>query len=134
MVPVSIFAAIIMGLLQAFWGVAYSGINANISRIEEQIALRTRTIEAEFLRIREHNEFKTRLDSQITKMEMRLSDIATRGEMDSRLGINSSSILQIRGEVDTLKRDLGQTYSIKDAIKDLQDQIKTLQNRPMNNK
>lgn len=129
MVPISICAAIIMALLQAFWGVAWSGINANIARIEEQTLLRQRTIEQQFLRIREHEEFTKRLDAQITKIEAGLKDIATRDEVNTRLGINSNSILQVRSDVDTLKRDLGQTYSIKDALKDLQDQLKVLQNR-----
>jgi hypothetical protein len=122
--------AIIITLLQIFFGVVLTGINSNITRIEEQTTKHFATIENGFVRVQENREFKARIDGQLAKIEAGLKDIATRDEVNTRLGINSNSILQVRQEIDIMKRDFGQTYSIKDALKDLQDQIKALQNRP----
>ncbi len=134
MMPISIAAGIIMTLLQAFWGVAWSGVNANLERIEKQAASRAQAIETQaaaraqiietqFLRLREHDEFTRRLDSQIAKIETRLSEASTRTELDTRLGINSASIIQVRNEVDVLKRDLGQTYPLKEVMGNIQSRI-----------
>lgn len=145
-------AGIIMTIFQAFWGVAWSGVNANIDRIEKQLSERAHEIEAvrirehdrierqlatrislverEFLRLQEHKEFTVRLDSQLSKMEERLKDAATRSELDTRLGINSASIIQVRnetaaivGSIDRLKTDLGQTYPLKEVLGNLAARI-----------
>lgn len=121
--------AIILTLLQIFLGVILAGINANITRIEEQTTKHFAMIENGFVRIGEYRQLIVRMDNQLTKIDSVLKDTATRDEVSARLGINSGSIIQVRNDIDVLKRDLGQTYSIKDALKDLQDQIKTLQNR-----
>ena len=134
-------AGVIMTIFQAFWGVAWSGVNANIDRLEKsivstaarvereasekaraidlarirehdriegQLMARILLIEQNFLRLQEHKEFTVRLDSQLLKMEDRLKDAASRNDMDTRLGINSASIIQVRNEIDKLKSDLGQ--------------------------
>lgn len=119
--------AIIVTLLQIFLGVILTGINSNISRIEEQTAKRFDAIENGFIRTVEHKQFVTRIDGQLGKIEVVLKDIATRDEVNTRLGINSNSIIQVRNDVDVLKRDLGQTYSIKDALKEFQDRMKVLE-------
>ena len=123
MMPISIAAGIIMALLQAFWGVAWSGVNASLERIEKQSSARAQTIETQFLRIREHDEFTRRLDTQITKIESRLTGAATRDELDQRLGINSASIIQLRADIAELKRDLGQTYPLKEVMGNIQSRI-----------
>lgn len=145
----SIGIGIITALFNAFWGVAWSSVNSNIERIEKQAAVRitavesqaaarSQIIEAQFLRIREHDEFTRRLDSQIAKMELRLAGVATRDEVDARLGINSASIIQLRGdiggvraEIDKLKTDLGQTFNFKDALNatrnEFQERIRLLE-------
>jgi len=142
---ISIAAGIIVALLQAFWGVAWSGVNANIDRLEKQIIARTRELEAirireherienqlsarlalvekDFLRLQEHREFTVRLDSQISKMEARIGLAATHEEVDTRLGINSTSIIQVRNEIGELKRDLGQTYPLKEVLGNLTSRI-----------
>lgn len=138
-------AGIIMTIFQAFWGVAWSGVNANIDRIEKQLSERAHEIEAirirehgrienqlasrialverEFLRLQEHKEFTIRLDSQLSKMEERLKDAATRTELDTRLGINSASVIQVRNELGEMKRDLGQTYPMKEVLGNLTARI-----------
>lgn len=121
--------AIILTLLQIFLGVILTSINSNISRIEEQTTKHFATLENGFVRIGEYRQLIVRIDNQLTKIDSVLKDTATRDEINTRLGINSNSIIQVRNDIDVLKRDLGQTYSIKDALKDLQDQIKTLQGR-----
>lgn len=122
-------AGVILTLLQIFLGVILTGINSNITRIEEQTMKHFRDIEAGFVRSSEFRQVEIRQDGQLLKIEVGMKDIATRDEVNTRLGINSNSIIQVRGDIDTLKRDLGQTYSVKDALKDMQDQIKTLQAR-----
>lgn len=122
-------AGIIITLLQIFLGVILTGINANINRIEDQSVKHFSAIENGFVRTVAHTEFRNRIDGQLLKIEAGLKDIATRDEVNTRLGINSNSILQVRTELDVMKRDFGQTYSIKDAVKDLQDQVKALQSR-----
>lgn len=121
--------AIILTLLQIFLGVILTSINANITRIEEQTTKRFDAVENGFIRKGEYAAFITRVDNRLTKIDLVLRDVATRDEINTRLGINSNSIIQVRNDIDVLKRDLGQTYSIKDALKDLQDQLKTLQSR-----
>lgn len=121
--------AIIITLLQIFLGVILASINANISRIEEQTTKHFAVIENGFVRIGEYRQLIVRIDSQIARIDLVLKDVVAREEVNTRLGINSNSILQVRNDIDVLKRDLGQTYSIKDALKDLQDQLKALQNR-----
>lgn len=123
MIPIGVAAAIIMVLLQAISYIAWTVTNTNLERIEKQSAARSQIIETQFLRVREHEEFTKRIDAQISKMEARLSDVSTRSEVDARLGINSNSIIQVRAEVDALKRDLGQTYSIKDALSAIQGRV-----------
>lgn len=123
--------AIILTLLQIFLGVILAGINGNITRIEEQTTKHFAAIEAGFVRIGEYRQLIARLDSNFAKIDSALKETTTRDEVNTRLGINSNSVIQIRSEVDTLKRDLGQTYSIKDALKDMQDQIKLLQGRQL---
>lgn len=119
MIPLASAATVIMLLFQTISYLAWNVTNANIDRIEKRV----QAVEMQFLRIREHEEYVRRLDAQITKMEARLADIATRGEVDSRLGINSNSIIQVRTELDALKRELGQTYSVKDALASLQTRL-----------
>lgn len=123
--------AIILTLLQIFLGVILTSINANITRIEEQTIKHFAVIEAGFVRIGEYRQLIGRLDNNFAKVDAALKEVATRDEVNTRLGINSNSVIQIRSEVDVLKRDLGQTYSIKDALKDMQDQIKLLQGRQL---
>lgn len=128
-IPIGVAAAIIMVLLQAISYIAWTVTGANLDRIERQGSERSRVIETQFLRVREHEEFTKRLDAQMVKIENRMNDLTPRTEVDSRLGTNSAGIIQVRNEVDALKRDLGQTYSVKDALKDMQEQIKILQSR-----
>ncbi len=123
MIPIGVAAAIIMVLLQAISYIAWTVTNQNIERIEKQASTRSQIIETQFLRVREHEEFTKRLDAQLSKIDSRLADLASRSEVDSRLGINSNSIIQVRAEVDALKRDLGQTYSIKDALAAMQGRV-----------
>lgn len=114
---------VIIALLQAFWGVAWSGVNASLDRIEKQASARAQAIEMQFLRLREHDEFTRRLDSQIAKMESRLTGSATRDELDQRMGINSASIIQLRLDIAELKRDLGQTYPLKEVLGNIQSRV-----------
>src|SRR2546423_6510302 len=92
----SVLVAIILGILQAFWGVAYTSIVANQNRIEEQDLVRYRQIEREFLRIREHEEFTRRLDANLTRD---------------------------RSNIDELIKEMGQLYTVKDAIIRLQTRV-----------
>lgn len=101
--------AIILTLLQIFLGVIIASINANITRIEEQTTKHFALIEAGFVRVGEYRQLIVRLDGNFTKIDTSLKDVETHH--------------------DVLKRDLGQTYSVKDALKDMQDQIKLLQGR-----
>lgn len=119
--------AIIVTLLQIFLGVILTGINSNITRIEEQAIKHFHDIENGFVRTSEYKQVTARLDNQLQKIELGLKDVATRDEVNTRLGINSNSIIQVRGDIDVLKRDLGQTYSIKDALKEFQDRMRVLE-------
>lgn len=123
MIPIGVAAAIIMVLLQAISYIAWTVTKTDIERIEKQAGARSQLIETQFLRVREHEEFTKRLDAQIAKMDSRMSDVSTRSEVDARLGVNSGAIIQLRTEMDALKRDLGQTYSIKDALSAIQGRV-----------
>lgn len=124
--------AIIVTLLQIFLGVILTGINSNISRIEEQTMKHFHDIEAGFIRNSEYKQVTARLDNQLQKIDLVLKDVATRDEVNTRLGINSNSIIQVRGDIDVLKRDLGQTYSIKDALKEFADRMRVLEQQSRN--
>lgn len=128
-IPLGAAFTVITVLINALSYLAWTSTTSSISRIEEQTSKHFGAIETGFVRVGEYREFKSRVDAQLGKIESGLKDIATRDEVNTRLGINSNSIIQVRSEIDALKRDLGQTYSIKDALKDLQDQLKVLQNR-----
>jgi len=141
MIPIGAVAFLFVALLETISYLAWTTTNSNLDRIEKQIERRTREldgvrireherieqqltgrlllIEKDFLRLQEHKEFTVRLDSQLGKMEERLKDAATRNELDTRLGINSGSIIQVRADIDTLKRDLGQTYPLKEVLGNL---------------
>lgn len=108
-----------MLLLQSLSYLGWSVTNASLERLEKRIQL----VETQFMRVREHEEFTKRLDSQITKIELRMGVTATREELDNRLGINSNSIIQVRNEVDGLKRDLGQTYPLKEVLGNISARI-----------
>lgn len=112
MIPLASAATVIMLLLQSLSWLGWSVTNASLERLEKRIQL----VEMQFMRVREHEEFTKRLDAQITKIEARMGVTATREELDTRLGINSNSIIQVRNEVDGLKRDLGQTYPLKEVL------------------
>lgn len=127
MMPVSIMAGVVIALLQAFWGVAYSGLISNQTRIEDQASRRLLQVEKDFLRTREHEEFAKRLDAQIRKDEDRLESLATRNEVDARLLTNSTAISQMRAELAEFKRDFGQTYSVKDALVQIQLRLERLE-------
>lgn len=134
LIPIGVASAIILVLLETISYLAWSTSNSNMERIEKQAASRIQALEArfaervllvekEFLRLREHDEFTRRLDSQITKMEARLGEAATRTELDTRLGINSGSIIQVRNDIDKLKSDLGQAYPMKEVLGNIQSRI-----------
>ncbi len=128
-IPLGAALTVITLLINALSYLAWTSTNSSISRIEEQTAKHFYAVESGFVRTVEHKEFRIRVDGQLTKIEAGLKDIATRDEVNTRLGINSNSILQVRQDIDVLKRDFGQTYSMRDAVKDLQDQVKALQSR-----
>lgn len=119
MIPLASALTVFVLLLQALSWLAWSVTNTNLERIEKRVQL----IETQFLRIREHDEYARRLDSQILKMETRLPFLATRDELDNRLGINSGSIIQVRTELDKLKSDLGQAYPMKEVLSTIQGRI-----------
>lgn len=119
MIPLASAATVIMLLFQTISYLAWNVTNANLDRIEKRV----QAVEVQFVRIREHDEFTKRLDAQIMKMESRLTEAATRSELDTRLGISSTSIIQVRQDIDVLKRDLGQTYPLKDALGNIQGRL-----------
>ena len=119
MIPLASALTVFVLLLQSISWLAWSVTNANLERIEKRVQL----VETQFLRIREHDEYTRRLDSQLTKIETRLSLQASRDELDTRLGINSNSIIQVRTELDKLKTDLGQTYPMKEVLGNIQGRI-----------
>lgn len=126
MIPLASVFTVFMILLQSISWLAWSTTNSNIERIEKRVQL----VESHFLRIREHEEYARKLDAQllkldaqILKVEARLPFFATRDELDTRLGINSGSIIQVRTELDKLKNDLGQAYPIKEVLGNMQGRI-----------
>ena len=125
-----VFPTIVGGavaFLQIFWSVAYTGLVQNQNRVEEQLRQRIEIIERGFLRIREHEEFTKRLDSQLAKMDSRIVILASRDEVDARLLTNSNALQQYRTELDGLKRDFGQTYSVKDALATIQGRLERIE-------
>lgn len=127
MVPAGIAMTAVITLLQAFWGVAYSGLVANQSRMEEALLKRVLLIESQFLRTREHDEFSKRLDAQLKKDEERIEAFAPRAEIDARLSTNAAALQQLRGDIDGFKRDFGQTYSVKDALAQIQVRLERME-------
>lgn len=125
MIPLASAITVMMLFVSTISWLAWSVTNTNLDRIEKRV----QAVEAQFVRIREHDEFTKRLDSQILKMEARLTEAATRPELDTRLGINSASIIQVRGDLDVIKRDLGQTYNVKDALAAYKDSVNNIQAR-----
>lgn len=128
-VPAGLALTVIMALFQGFWGVAYSGLVSNQTRIEDQTRQAVTRIENQFLRLREYEEFIRREDANIKRLEDRMDTLSPRAEIDARLATNSNALSQVRGEVDILKRDLGQTYSIKDALAAMQARIDRMEMR-----
>jgi hypothetical protein len=127
LMPAGIAMTAVVALLQAFWGVAYSGLVSNQNRIEEQLNKRAQLIEAQFLRVREHDEFSKRLDAQIKKDEDLMLTLAPRNEVDARLSTNANALQQMRTELAEFKRDFGQTYSVKDALSQIQQRLERLE-------
>lgn len=131
--------AVVFGVIQAIVGWTLGTFQANMSRIEtaadahtkevkEEISARIRIIEAQFLRLREHEEFAKRLDANMARMNDRMDNtLAPRSEVDARLATNSNALAQVRIEIDSLKRDLGQTYSVKDALAAMQARIERME-------
>lgn len=130
-IPLNTALTVITLLINAISFLAWTTTNSSINRIEEQTSKHFYTIENNFVRLVEYHEFRSRIDARLDKIESWMKDAATRDEVNTRLGINSNSILQVRAELDTVKRDFGQTYNMRDVVKELQEQVKILQNKPL---
>src|SRR5882672_12222449 len=127
LMPAGVAMTAVVALLQAFWGVAYSGIVANQARIEDQLIKRMLLIEQGFIRTREYEEFAKRLDAQIKKDEDHMEAFALRSEVDSRLITNATAVQNIRTEIAEFKRDFGQTYNVKDALAQIQLRLERME-------
>lgn len=112
----ALVAGVVLLFLQAFWGLAYNSLTQDTQRVERQLTTRMERIEKEEIKVREFEEFKTRIDKVMDDLSERLKDVAPRAESDARLTTNASALAAVRVELDNLKRDLGSAYSIKDAI------------------
>src|ERR1043166_1365737 len=129
---------IVVGLaLSGIWAGLIAPMDKRIADLNDKIAHSQDKDLDRFLAVREHLEFKTRVDEHITAVKEEAKknslDIAylrdnqvTRAEHVTHWEQIKGDISNVRSDVDVLRRDVGGQYTIGEKIKDLQAQIEQL--------
>jgi len=114
-----------------FWAAVISPMVSRQDKIETKIEWFTKDNRADFLSIHEHQEFKQRVDKTLDAMSLELIRLregqVTRGEHLQKWASDAGVIVNIQRQIDDIKRDFGQTYSLKDALSEMQKRLERVE-------
>lgn len=156
--PVLVAAAFaaMTGLLQAFWSNVWSNVNTELARVQAQLdqlakknELHAADLNQLFVPRPETDEYHRRVDDKIRALndKIGIEDAATRRARDQVRQIYLSKetfdsnhqfitreMERLNSRIDEMRRDFGSSYTLGDKIKEIQDQLKLLQEQIAQNR
>lgn len=113
---------VVILIIGGFWGAVIGPITVRQDKLDGKLDAH--------LSIREHEEFKSRLDQRITQLNndlLRLAEVVVpRKEHEATSGTLNVTIKTMQDRINEIRRDTYQTVTVGDDLKRLQGEISEL--------